>query len=40
MPPGLDDDSSRAGGLQRCVLGDEELALNDVPRWTGGVEKL
>ena len=30
MPPGLDDDRSCTGLLQRGVLGEEVLAFNDV----------
>jgi hypothetical protein len=40
MPPGLDDDRSRAGLLQRCVLYEEMLAFDDVAPWNGGVQEL
>src|ERR1700722_1996579 len=41
MPPGLQDDRSCAGLLQRGALGGEELALDDVAApWAGHVQKL
>jgi hypothetical protein len=39
MPPGLDDDRSCAGLLQRGVLGEEVLAFDDVAPWTGDVQE-
>ena len=40
MPPGLDDDRSRAGRLQRGVLDQEVLAFDDVAAWNGSVQEL
>src|SRR3984885_6929129 len=40
MPPGLDDDRSGTGLLQRGVLREEALAFDDVAPWTGGVQEL
>ena len=40
MPPGLDYDRSCTGLLQRGVLGDEVLALDDVAAWPGDVQEL
>jgi hypothetical protein len=40
MPPGLEDDRSRAGLLQRGVLGEEVLAFDDVAPWPGDVQEL
>ena len=39
MPPGLDDDRSCTGLLQRGVLGEEVLAIDHVVPWTAGVKK-
>ena len=36
MPPGLDDDRSCTGLLQRGVLDEEVLAFDDVAPWTPG----
>ena len=36
MPPGLDNDRSRAGRLQRGVLDEEVLVVDDVAPWNGG----
>ena len=40
VPPGLEYDRPRAGLLQRGVLNDEVLALDDVAAWTGDVQEL
>src|ERR1700722_1493411 len=40
MPPGLKYDRSRTGLLQRGVLGDEVLALDDVTPRSGRVQEL
>jgi hypothetical protein len=40
MAPGLEDDRSRTGFLQRGVLDEEVLALDDVAPWRRVVEKL
>jgi hypothetical protein len=40
MPPGLDDDRSGAGRLQRGVLDEEVLPFHDVAGHAGGVEEL
>ena len=40
MPPGFDYYRSRTGLLQRGVLCDEVLALDDVAAWAGGVQEL
>jgi hypothetical protein len=39
MPPGLDDDRSCTGLLQRGMLGKEVLAFDDIAPWTGGVQE-
>jgi hypothetical protein len=40
IPPGLDDDRSRTGLLQRGVLGEEVLAFDDVAPWNRDVQEL
>ena len=40
MPPGLDDDRTCTGLLQRGVLDEEVLAFDDVAPWNGGVQEL
>jgi hypothetical protein len=40
MPPGFEDDRSRAGLLQRGMLGEEVLVLDYVAPWTGNVQEL
>jgi hypothetical protein len=40
MPPGLDDDRSCTGRLQRGVLDEEVLSFDDVAPWNGGVKEL
>ena len=40
MPPGLDDDRSSTGLLQRGVLDEEVLAFDDVAPWNGDVQEL
>jgi hypothetical protein len=40
MPPGLDDDRSCTGRLQRGVLDQEVLAFDDVAPWNGCVQQL
>jgi hypothetical protein len=40
MPPGLEDDRSCTGLLQRSVLCEEVLAFDDVAPWTRGIQEL
>jgi hypothetical protein len=40
MPPGLDDDRSCAGLLQRGVLDEEVLAFDDVASGNGDIQEL
>jgi len=40
MPPGLEDDRSCTGLLQRTVLCEEVFAFDDVAPWTRGIREL